>query len=177
VLSVGIGAGGGSQVLTFRSRRGDMSLLAKRDPVIVKSASPVYALSYEGIVTHKFSVGIAASYQSFYVKDPSYGSFLVTGGDIYNRYNFAIRGLLLRYYQPRLEGYFGFRAGLTIWKFISENKMPEHLFNHAISNGLWGQLIWGVRYFPGHIGFGAEIGLGTAPYMGLLSVCYHFGRL
>jgi hypothetical protein len=140
------------------------------------SSTPVFNCAAEKRLNRNWSVGAAVSYQSYHVAysfhDPN--NTVIDNNDIYSRTNVAMRALLHLGRNPKLDMYFSGRAGYTFWDLSTSSEVAGYKERKSISDRPSFQVLYGMRYFPGKIGIGSEVGIGTAPYLWMLNICYRF---
>jgi len=142
------------------------------------SSTPVLAGSYDYGVSDIFSVGVAASYQSFTEQYSStkYASFLLepTFKVVTTRTNIAVRPLFHISNTDKFDLYGGLRIGYTIWEHnVSTDKIKVE-FPSFEQDGFALQALLGMRYFFGDfIGVGLELSIGS-PYFTMAGVNFKF---
>jgi hypothetical protein len=161
-LSVGAGAGTGSFVLAIRLAFNGAPFSGLYDDDLIKLYStPVITADYQQPVGRAISVGFAGSFQMFRTAYTR-GDF----GDVYTRTNLSIRPVFHLPAGNRFNSYAGFRIGMTIWKFSTDNPDPGYYEAGRLRPRPAFQLFYGLRYFfLSNLGAGFELGLGTAPYL------------
>ena len=177
VISAGVGVSGGMGVIAMRTAEGGLFFPAVyNDVVFKKSSTPVVAASIEKGFSKYFSAGAAASYQSYDVAYKFSNGSVLDNNDRYQRINIGIRGLAHLSERRDLDSYLGMRVGYTIWSFTTANPDPSYTERKGLGSRPSMQVLYGLKYFIGNYGMGFEVGLGTAPYLGLANVCYRFGE-
>jgi hypothetical protein len=139
---------------------------------------PVYGLAFEKRINRLFGLGGAFSYQSieliasdfFFLGRPTPTEI----HDYYKRSNYSVRGLIYMVNDPKFEIYWALRLGYTFWDYTSTSPDENYIKQRTMSNSGSGQLVFGMRYFPGIFGFGYELGIGSAPYVAMVNVSLKF---
>ncbi len=173
VVSTGVGLSWGFAVIAIRTNdpsTGYYFPSLYNDDLYKVSSTPVIGCAYEKRIHKSYSVGGAISYQSYHVAN----SATVDNGDVYTRTNIGIRGLAHLGRNPKLDMYFVGRIGYTFWRLTTKNQIPGYAERQDITDLPSIQILYGMRYFPGQFGVGYEVGLGTAPYLAMLNICYRF---
>ncbi len=133
------------------------------------SSIPVIFGSYDYSVNHRFSIGIAGSYQSWGIAIPAY---VDNGGTAYSasalnisRTNYALRPLIHLGNSSDLDMYIGARLGYTTWNTAFNSNDPNLTgVKFGTSSNFAPAVLFGVRYFfIKNLGISAELSLG-APY-------------
>ena len=176
-FSAGVGASWGTAVILTRLSQGGIFSQVQARKV---ASTPVYGASFERRFNKRWGFGAAFSYQSYQLIfmdfDPRFRQLVGSNIDQYDRFNYAIRGLLFMGKNKKLDMYWALRLGYTDWQHFSTSGDRVYLDSKEIKDSFSFQLAYGMRYFMGVFGFGYEVGLGTAPYLVMANVCLKFAE-
>jgi hypothetical protein len=168
-LSGGAGVSGGAAVIKSRVKTTSFLNNAKN------RSSVVFAGAFERRIGKTWGIGFAFSQQTFTITSMEFGQLQpITNYDHYTRTNYAVRGLLYMGSSPKWDFYWALRLGYTFWKLDTNSGDVNYIKMKTMPDSFSGQIAYGMRYYAGLIGFGAEIGIGSAPYIMLASICLKF---
>jgi hypothetical protein len=176
VVSAGIGYSWGFAVLTILDNPNHGGILPSfyDDQLTKISSTPVITGGFEYGFGKKISLGLAGSYQSFHTGYKISDDKILDFNDIYRRYNISARCLLHFGVFKHFDNYLSFRFGLTIWNLTTDAPNYDYKSIHELPTLPATQIAYGARYFYKNFGIGAEIGIGTAPYIAQANICYRF---
>jgi len=134
------------------------------------SSIPVIFGSYDYGVNRRFSIGLAASYQSWSVGIPSYVDQntmipYAPSSISLSRINYALRPLIHFGRSTDLDLYTGLRLGYTTWTLTNTSLDPNlKSVSFGSTSNFAPAVLFGLRYyFSKVIGAGLEVSIG-APY-------------
>ena len=144
---------------------------------LTASSTPTFNATYDYGITHNFSIGAAAGFNSFSFTNPHYSYVNSSGvviyesiGVTYSRINIAVRPLYHWGKNEDFEWHTGLRMGYSFWTAELNTSDPYYQDEFYRQNLYSIQVLFGSRaYFTEFLAITFYVGIGT-PYFASLGL-------